>query len=220
MASNRSRRLRLGSTALVIVRFAGALRPEHGAREVRGEGLRPKRRRWTLVEGFLYEGQLRPVAWLNGAGQVYARFVYGTHVNVPEYMVTAASTFRIITDHLGSPRLIVDTASGAIVQRLDYDEWGNVTYDSSPGFQPFGFAGGLYDRDTGLVRFGARDYDPQTGRWTNKDPLRGRPQPVRVRRQRSGHDDRPDWSHDRPGWREHQHHDRADLDHRFGGRRL
>ncbi len=25
--------------------------------------------------------------------------------------------------------------------------------------------------DTGLVRFGARDYDPYTGRWTSKDPI-------------------------------------------------
>ena len=125
-----------------------------------------------LVEGFLYEGQLRPVAWLNGAGQVYARFVYGTRVNVPEYMVTAAGTFRIVTDHLGSPRLVIDTASGAIAQRIDYDEWGNVLQDTAPGFQPFGFAGGLWDRSTGLVRFGARDYDPSVGRWTNKDPIR------------------------------------------------
>ncbi len=39
------------------------------------------------------------------------------------------------------------------------------------GFQPFGFAGGLYDSDTKLVRFGARDYDAVTGRWTNRDPL-------------------------------------------------
>jgi RHS repeat-associated protein len=54
---------------------------------------------------------------------------------------------------------------------MDYDEWGRVTFDSNPGFQPFGFAGGLYDRDTGLVRFGARDYDPETGRWTAKDPI-------------------------------------------------
>ena len=30
----------------------------------------------------------------------------------------------------------------------------------------------LYDRDTGLVRFGARDYDPSVGRWTAKDPIR------------------------------------------------
>ena len=37
---------------------------------------------------------------------------------------------------------------------------------------PFGFAGGLHDRDTGLVRFGHRDYDPDVGRWTAKDPIR------------------------------------------------
>ncbi len=105
-------------------------------------------------------------------GQVYARFVNGTRVNVPEYMVTASGTFRIVTDYLGSPRLVIDTASGAIAQRLDYDEWGNVVQDTAPGFQPFGFAGGLWDRSAGLVRFGARDYDPSVGRWTNKDPIR------------------------------------------------
>jgi RHS repeat-associated protein len=36
---------------------------------------------------------------------------------------------------------------------------------------PFGFAGGLYDAETRLVRFGARDYEPTTGRWTAKDPI-------------------------------------------------
>jgi len=38
--------------------------------------------------------------------------------------------------------------------------------------QPFGFAGGLYDAETGLVRFGARDYEAETGRWAAKDPIR------------------------------------------------
>ena len=51
---------------------------------------------------------------------------------------------------------------------------GNILQDTNPGFQPFGYAGGLYDQDTGLVRFGARDYDPVTGRWTAKDPIRFR----------------------------------------------
>jgi len=48
----------------------------------------------------------------------------------------------------------------SVAQRIDYDAWGIVTLDTSPGFQPFGFAGGLQDGATGLVRFGARDYDP------------------------------------------------------------
>jgi len=30
----------------------------------------------------------------------------------------------------------------------------------------------LHDRDTGLVRFGFRDYDSDIGRWTAKDPIR------------------------------------------------
>ncbi len=39
-------------------------------------------------------------------------------------------------------------------------------------FHPFGFTGGLYDSQTGLVRFGARDYDAESGRWASKDPIR------------------------------------------------
>jgi RHS repeat-associated protein len=125
-----------------------------------------------LVQGFLYQDQLNPVAELDGSGNVIARFVYADKPDIPAYMVKGDKTYRILSDHLGSPRLVIDTATGDIAQRLDYDVWGNVLLDTNPGFQPFGFAGGLYDNHTGLVRFGARDYDPQTGRWTIKDPVR------------------------------------------------
>ena len=128
----------------------------------------------TLVQGFLYENQLEPVAELDGAGTLVSRFVYcGCGAgNIPQYMLKNGVTYRIISDHLGSPRLVVDVTTGAIAQRMDYDEFGTVILDTNPGFQPFGFAGGIYDRDTGLTQFGARDYDPETGRWTAKDLIR------------------------------------------------
>jgi RHS repeat-associated protein len=67
-------------------------------------------------------------------------------------------------------RLVVEAQTGTVAQRLDYDEFGRVLSDSNPGFQPFGFAGGLYEPAMGLVRFGARDYDAVTVRWTARDP--------------------------------------------------
>jgi RHS repeat-associated protein len=125
----------------------------------------------SLVQSFLYEDQLRVVAELDGTGAVVSRFVYAEGVNVPEYMIKGGTTYRIITDHLASPRLVVDVATGTVAQRIDYDEWGAITQDTSSGFQPFGFAGGLYDQHTKLVRFGARDYDAELGRWTTKDAM-------------------------------------------------
>ena len=59
-----------------------------------------------------------------------------------------------------------------MVKRIDYDSFGIIISDSNPSLAiPFGFAGGLHDRDSGLVRFGYRDYDPDVGRWTAKDPI-------------------------------------------------
>ncbi|MCB9771336.1 MAG: RHS repeat-associated core domain-containing protein [Candidatus Omnitrophica bacterium] len=125
----------------------------------------------TLVQGFLYEDDLSPAVELDGNNNIVSRFVYGTRGNVPDYMVKAGKTYRIVTDHLGSVRMVVDTSNGRIVQRIDYDEFGRVLLDTNAGFQPFGFAGGLYESATGLTRFGARDYDAFTGRWTAKDPI-------------------------------------------------
>jgi RHS repeat-associated protein len=125
----------------------------------------------VLVKAWLYGDQLRPIAELDGTGAVMSRFVYGTRVNVPEYIIKDGQTYRVFSDHLGSPRIIVEATTGAVVHRMDFGPFGEVQQNTNPGWHPFGFAGGLYDADTGLVRFGARDYDARTGRWTAKDPI-------------------------------------------------
>ncbi|HBF12360.1 MAG TPA: hypothetical protein DDW49_03060, partial [Deltaproteobacteria bacterium] len=130
-----------------------------------------KRMNGQLIQGLLYQDQLEPIAELDGQGNIVAQFVYGTKSNVPDLIIKDGVTYRILSDQLGSPKLIINTADGSIAQRMDYDEFGNIINDSNPGFQPFGFAGGLYDGQTKLVRFGVRDYDAQTGRWTAKDQI-------------------------------------------------
>jgi RHS repeat-associated protein len=132
------------------------------------------RRVAKLVDGelqwlFVYAGGL-PVARLFPDGSVESIYVYGALAHVPDLVIKAGYTYRLVHDHLGSPRLVVDIETGEIVQRLDYDVHGRVLVDTHPDFQPFGFAGGLHDVDTGLVRFGARDYDPDLARWTARDP--------------------------------------------------
>lgn len=125
----------------------------------------------TLVQGFLYQDGLRPIAELDGDNNVVSRFVYASGRNVPDFMIKGSITYRLITDHLGSPRLVINSLSGEVAQMMDYDEFGRVLIDTNPGFQPFGFAGGIFDKDSRLVRFGLRDYETRSGRWTTKDPI-------------------------------------------------
>jgi RHS repeat-associated protein len=97
--------------------------------------------------------------------------VYGEHINVPEYVIKAGVTYRMVSDQLGSVRLVLNVSTGQVAHRVDYDTFGQLIQDTNPGFQPFGFAGGLLDADVGVSRFGARDYDPSSGRWAARDPV-------------------------------------------------
>ncbi|MBJ7330377.1 MAG: hypothetical protein JHC95_10795 [Solirubrobacteraceae bacterium] len=77
--------------------------------------------------------------------------------------------FYVGTDQVGSPRVIAD-ANGDAVRTIEYDPWGKHLAETGSVQVPVGFAGGVEDQDTGLVRFGQRWYDPQTGRFISRDP--------------------------------------------------
>ncbi len=121
---------------------------------------------------YLYQDARRVIAKVREDGKVEAVFVHGTGASAPDYMRKGGVNYGFIRDAVGSVRLVVNTQTGDIVQQLDYNEYGVVMLDTNPGFQPFAFAGGLLDGKTGLVHFGAREYDPESGRWTALDPLR------------------------------------------------
>ena len=129
-----------------------------------------KLRNGTRERGWLYRSPYQVVAELDAAGTVASRFVYFSRANVPDLMTQGGETYRLVTDLQGSVRMVVNIETGEVAQQLDYGPWGDIRVDTNPGFQPFGFAGGIHDADTGYVHFGMRDYDPATGRFLQTDP--------------------------------------------------
>ncbi|MCP4353026.1 MAG: hypothetical protein GY795_46845, partial [Desulfobacterales bacterium] len=132
-----------------------------------------KRKNDAVVEKYLWQGRTRLLAVYDGSDILKMRLEYAEG-RMPVAMSTNDSSVYYLTyDQVGSLRIVTDV-SGTVVRKLDYDSFGNIiSSDTNPALEiPFGFAGGLHDRDAGLVRFGFRDYDPDTGRWTAKDPIR------------------------------------------------
>lgn len=121
-------------------------------------------------QAFLRDAYSRPVAELGPGNEIVSEFVYGSKAHVPEYAIKGGVPYFLVTDVRGSVRLVIRATTGEIVQRMDYGPFGEVLSDTNPGFQPFGYCGGLYDSDTGMVLFGLRDYDSETGRFLVRDP--------------------------------------------------
>ncbi|WP_026473224.1 phospholipase D-like domain-containing protein [Alkaliflexus imshenetskii] len=111
-----------------------------------------------------------PLAELNMNDRIINTFVYADS-HTPLLMRKGNVDYYIISDIRGSVRMVLNIATGAIRQQIDYDAFGKVITDTNPGYTPFGYAGGLYDYRTNLIRFGARDYYPEIGRWTAEDPI-------------------------------------------------
>jgi RHS repeat-associated protein len=142
---------------------------------------------------YTYDGYMRRTSRRDSGGTT--QYLYGnpkapfllTHSRAPDSTVTAylyndsglligfergGAVHHVVTDQVGSPRLVLD-ASGNVLRRIRYSPWGEITEDTAPDFDlAIGYAGGLVDPLTGLIRFGLRDYDPASGRWTARDPIR------------------------------------------------
>jgi len=129
-----------------------------------------KKMNGVITEKYLWQGLTRLLAVYDDRDNLLMRFEYADD-RVPLSMRKGAMTYYLSYDPVGSLRLVADE-TGDVVKSITYDAFGNIVLDTNPLFDiPFGFGGGFYDKDTGLTRFGYRDYDPPTGRWTAKDPI-------------------------------------------------
>jgi RHS repeat-associated protein len=81
------------------------------------------------------------------------------------------SIYYIHTDHLGTPRKITDPSTNTVVWRWDPDTFGSVVPSITTIPYNLRFPGQYYQAETGLMYNYFRDYDPQTGRYIESDPI-------------------------------------------------
>jgi len=136
------------------------------------------RRAWQEINGvrtyFVYDGDTI-VAELDANGNPVVEYAWGLLGPIARLDLTNPSNNRYyILDALGHTRLLLDNA-GNTTDTYVYDAWGNLLKGSdftTPN--PFTW-NGAYSYEwiefTGLFHVGAREYDPRTARWLQRDPI-------------------------------------------------
>ena len=124
----------------------------------------------VVTEKYLWANLTTLLATYDKDNNLVQRFNY-TDARMPISMTQDNQTYYLHYDQVGTLRAVSDTNHN-IIKEVTYDTFGNILVDTNENFKvPFGFAGGLHDKDTNLVHFGYRELDTYTGKWTAKDPI-------------------------------------------------
>ncbi len=102
-------------------------------------------------------------------------------------------------DHLASVRAVSDE-SGQVQARFDFEPFGEPREPVATDCEPI-FAGKTLDAESGLYYFGARYYDPVTGRFLTADSYTFGPDDERLRVPRPAEVRPPAWRHLPSFWR-------------------
>ena len=137
----------VGGTTSALIAYLDDVRP---AATYRPDG--------SVDQQYVYDGGLTPARINDGGG------------TLPAYLTAGGTDYLEIPDATGGPGLVINSADGTIANATRRTAYGTVVAQTHPGFQLIGYGGGIADPTTGLVRFGARDYDPAIGRWLQPDP--------------------------------------------------
>ena len=129
------------------------------------------------VVSFVYDESGKLLGEYNSTGVAIQEYVYLGDMLVAT--LKSGVVRYVETDHLGTPRVVIDPASHAAVWTWSPfgDPFGADEADSDPDGDglaytlPMRFPGQYYDGETGLHYNYFRDYEAATGRYVQSDPI-------------------------------------------------
>ncbi len=66
---------------------------------------------------------------------------------------------------------MISSTTGAIINKYEYNPFGALAVNSETVDNPFKFSSEYNEKETGLVYYNYRFYDPSTGKWLSRDPI-------------------------------------------------
>lgn len=136
-----------------------------------GGGERVAKKNATQNSLFVYDENGRLLGEYTNTGAPIQTFLWldDTLVGIRQ----SSTTYYVETDHLGTPRKVIDPVTNAAVWSWDF--LGSAFGTNSPIAPSFSlglrFSGQYFDAETGLNYNYYRDYEPATGRYIESDPI-------------------------------------------------
>lgn len=128
-----------------------------------GLGRRVRKQLGQDVQAFVYDGY-DIVATYEGSGKLRGLVTNSGFTDEPLALRVDGASYFYHANEMRSVVALTD-ATGAVVERRDYDSFGRLRGSSASADQVFAFTGRSFDAESGLYYFRARYYDPRLGRY-------------------------------------------------------
>jgi RHS repeat-associated protein len=132
----------------------------------KGKHGRPFQPRTTY---YVYDDQ-NIIAEYDENNRLIASYVHGPNIDEPLSAEIRRDWVYYHADGLGSITTLT-SHMGNVLQKYDYDSFGNMRPAPRWIKQPFTYTGREFDQETGLYYYRARYYDAKVGRFITKDPI-------------------------------------------------
>ncbi|MFH1101208.1 MAG: RHS repeat-associated core domain-containing protein [Methanobacteriota archaeon] len=121
------------------------------------------------VTYFFHDG-LNICMEFSSSGNVQREYYNGPYVDELLYIKEQSKTYYQYLDALNSVTDILDENEHVVASYV-YDEFGNILSGNAGGQFATKYTGREWDNESGLYYYRMRNYDPEIGRFTSKDPL-------------------------------------------------